>query len=59
MHTLQTLLIETAPVIPQTWNLLTLCQQIVTDEQQAHAAGEDLGTKIDTIHEPKALAADD
>ena len=32
MHTLQTLLIETAPVTPQTWNLSTLRQQIVTDE---------------------------
>ena len=32
MRTLQTLLIETAPSTSEPWNLLTLCQQIVTNE---------------------------
>ena len=59
MRTLQTLLIETAPSTSEPWNLSTLCQQIVTNERQAQAAGEDLGTKLDVTHESKALAIED
>ena len=59
MRTLQTLLIESAPPAKDTWNLSTLRQQIVADERQACSAGENLGTKLDRSHEPKALATED
>ena len=56
MHTLQTILLETAPPSSNTqWDLQALRQHVVTAEDRARAAGLKLGTKLDNVTEPKAL----
>ena len=55
MHTLQTILLKTAPPSSNTqWDLQALRQRVMTAEDRAHAAGLRLGTKLDNIAEPKA-----
>ena len=57
MQTLQTILLKNAPSsIDAKWDLPSLKLQVVSDKQQAHAAGENLGTKLDVSHELNALA---
>lgn len=59
MRTLQTILLKAAPASDvMTWDLDDLRKEIEDDESRARAAGENLGTKLDTQHYPKALAAE-
>ena len=59
MRTLQTILIKTSPPLSSKtpWDLDDLKRDIEADELRARAAGENLGTKTDLTHEPKALVA--
>jgi len=60
MYTLQTILLEGAPSSDQSsWDLEDLRQCITATEHHARAAGLKLGTKLDTLTEPKALMAQD
>ena len=59
MHTLQTILIKaTPPSNDMTWDLDDLKKEIKADESHAQATGENLGMKINVVHNPKALAAE-
>ena len=59
MRTLQTILIKAAPASNiMTWDLDDLKKEIKADESRTRAAGENLGTKLDVLHNPKALAAE-
>ena len=56
MHTLQTILLETAPPSSNTqWDLQALRQHVSTAEDRTCAAGLRLGTKLDNVAEPKVL----
>src|SRR5258708_5729024 len=60
MRTLQTILItSTPPSSKVTWDLDMLKKDIEADELCARAAGENLGTKLDSICNTKALAAEE
>src|SRR5258708_2273829 len=60
MHTLQTILIRSAPPSSKaTWDLDTLKKDIEANEICAHTAGENLGTKLDSLCNPKALTIEE
>ena len=60
MHTLQTILIRSAPPSSKAvWDLDTLKKDIKADELCACAAGENLGTKLDSVCNPKAFTAEE
>ena len=60
MYTLQMILLEGASTTDKTsWDLNDLRQCITTAECHAQTAGLKLGTKLDTLTEPKALMAQD
>ena len=59
MHTLQTILVKAAPASDMmSWDFDDLKKEVKADESHARAASENLGTKIDTQHNPKVLAAE-
>ena len=45
------------PSSKATWDLNMLKKDIEADELHAHTAGENLGTKLDFVCDPKALTA--
>ena len=58
MYTLQTILLEGTPTADKiSWDLDDLRQCVTTAECRAQTAGLKLGTKLDTLTEPKALMA--
>src|SRR5258708_608224 len=60
MRTLQTILIQsTPPSSKATWDLDTLKKDIDADELHVCTTGESLGTKLDSIHDPKALTTEE
>jgi gag-polypeptide of LTR copia-type len=60
MRTLQTILIRSAPPSSKAvWDLDTLKKDIEADELRARAAGENLGTKLDLVRDPKALTMEE
>ena len=60
MRMLQTILIKSAPsASDMSWNLDNLRKDIDADELRARAVGENLGTKLDSIRNPKALTAEE
>src|SRR5260221_8849692 len=57
MRTLQTILIRSAPPSSKaTWDLDELKKDIEANELHACTTGESLGTKLDSVCDPKALA---
>src|SRR5258708_2613016 len=60
MHTLQTILIRSAPPSSKAvWDLDKLKKDIEANELHAWAAGECLGTKLDLVCDPNVLNVDD
>src|SRR5258707_867071 len=60
LFSLQTILLESAPPSDKTnWDLQALHQHITSAEEWARAAGLKLGTKLDILTDPKALAVQD
>src|SRR5258708_6374560 len=60
MHTLQTILIRSAPPSSKgVWDLDTLKKDIEADELHAHTTGKNLGTKLDSVRDPKALTMEE
>ena len=59
MRTLQMILIKaTPPSNDMTWDLNNLKKEIEADKSCAQAKGENLGTKVGVLHNPKALATE-
>src|SRR5258707_8375947 len=60
LFTLQTILLKSTPPSNKTnWDLQVLCQCITSAEECAQAVGLQLGTKIDSLTDPKALTTQD
>ena len=60
MRTLQTILIRsTPPSSKATWDLDMLKKDIEANELRTHTASENLGTKLDSICDNKALTAEE